>query len=283
MGKAKTQLGIIGGSGVYDLPGFELVEKIEITTPFGKPSGPVSLIKFQNALFYFIPRHGEGHFISPSEINYRANIYALKTLGVRFLVSISAVGSLKEEHHPKKFVIPDQFIDWTKGKRERSFFSEGIVGHVSCANPIDLNLQKEVAKYCKLAHLDFSSGGSYLCIEGPQFSTKAESAIYRSFGADVIGMTNVPEGFLAKEAGIAYATVAMVTDYDCWKEEHCTLEEIMNVMKHNYLSAQELLKQLIPGLAAHPPAFVPENKNAIVTNPKLISQHHQKILEVILA
>lgn len=282
MQATKSILGIIGGSGIYNLQGFDLVEKFEVKTPFGDPSGPISLIKIENAHFYFIPRHGEGHFISPSEINYRANIFALKKIGVSHVVSISAVGSLKEEHAPTKFVLPDQFIDWTKGKRERSFFSEGMVGHVSCANPVDLGLQKEIAKYCQKAELNYSVGGSYICIEGPQFSTRAESNIYRSFGADVIGMTNVPEAFLAKEAGLAYATIAMITDYDCWKDEHCTLEEIMNVMKINYISAQKLLKHLVPGVVQNPSKFVPENLSAVVTNSSLIKGKNQEILEVLL-
>lgn len=282
MSQAKSFLGIIGGSGIYNLEGFELIEKFNLSTPFGSPSGPISLIKYENAHFYFIPRHGEGHFISPSEINYRANIFALKKLGISHVVSISAVGSLKEQHAPTKFVLPDQFIDWTKGMRQRSFFTDGMVGHVSCANPIDANLQKEIAKYCQKAELNFSVGGSYICIEGPQFSTKAESNIYRSFGADIIGMTNVPEAFLAKEAGLAYATVAMVTDYDCWKEEHCTLEEIMGVMKTNYVSAQKLLKFLVPGILNNPPRIVAENQNAVVTDSSRINVKNREILDVLI-
>jgi 5'-methylthioadenosine phosphorylase len=234
------------------------------------------------ARFYFLPRHGAGHAITPSEINYRANIFALKSLGVDTVVSISAVGSLQEQYAPRDFVLPDQFIDWTKGLRKRSFFDEGMVGHVSVAYPIEKGLQARIHNSCKRVGVKSHFGGSYVCIEGPQFSTRAESQIYRSFGASVIGMTNVPEAFLAKEAGIAYATVAMVTDYDCWKEEHCEVQEIMNVMKDNYLSAQKLIGDLIPELVNNPVVFLPENKFSVVTDSNKLTDRHKKILEVIL-
>ena len=232
--------------------------------------------------FYFLPRHGIGHHTSPSEVNYRANIFALKALGVDTIVSISAVGSLQEQYAPKHFVLPDQFIDWTKGQRKRTFFDEGMVGHVSCANPVEITLQKRIFESCQRAGVTTHLGGSYICIEGPQFSSKAESQIYRSFGASVIGMTNVPEAYLAKEAGMAYATVAMVTDYDCWKEEHCTVQEIMAVMKSNYESAQKLVTDLIPSLVKTPIVFEPENKWAVMTDQKLLTNRHKEILEVVL-
>ncbi|MBT3983082.1 MAG: S-methyl-5'-thioadenosine phosphorylase [Bacteriovoracaceae bacterium] len=283
MTKGKTHIAIIGGSGIYNLEGFKVVESHETLTPFGKPSGPIQLIEFNESLFYFVARHGAGHFIAPSEINYRANIFALKSLGAKYIVSVSAVGSLKEEHPPKKFVLPDQFIDWTKGKRERSFFGEGMVGHVSVAYPVEKNLQVMIAGCLNEAEIDHSVGGSYICIEGPQFSTRAESELYRSFGATVIGMTNVPEAFLAKEAGMSYATVAMVTDYDCWKEEHCSLEEILNVMGENYKSAQKLVSKLIPKLYNNPPKFEPENQCAVVTAPEQQTPAHKEILKVLLS
>lgn len=277
-----SKLGIIGGSGIYNIEGVNLVKKIPLDTPFGKPSSDIFEMEVDGSNFYFIPRHGEGHKYSPSEINYKANIYALKTLGVEMLLSISAVGSLKEEHQPGDFVLVNQFIDWTKGLRERTFFSDGIVGHVSVAQPVNLELRERVKKVLETVSVKHSYGGAYLCIEGPQFSTKAESLVYRSFGADVIGMTNVPESFLAKEAGMAYATVAMVTDYDCWKEEHCTVDEIMRVMKDNYISASKLLLTLVPDLTKSPVEFEKENKHALMTNSKLLSASQNEVLTTLL-
>lgn len=278
-----NHIGIIGGSGVYQMESLKIIKEHEILTPFGSPSSKVIEGTIHGANCFFIPRHGIHHSITPSEVNYRANIFALKKLGVRYIVSVSAVGSLKEECPPRSFVIPDQFIDWTKGKRERSFFGQGIVGHVSCANPVDLNLSEMIYKFCKKSSIKVQKGGSYICIEGPQFSTRAESNIYRSFGASVIGMTNVPEAFLAKEAGIAYATLAMVTDFDCWKEEHCTLEEIMNVMKDNNMMVKKVLEQLIPHLDKNKFEVVSENANSVVTHSEEIRGEHDLILKTILS
>ncbi len=278
----KSRLAIIGGSGIYKLDGIKVLEEIKISTPFGQPSSYIFLCEISNHKFYFLPRHGQGHTISPSEINYRANIFALKKVGVESIISISAVGSLKEELAPTDFVMVDQFLDWTKGKRERTFFENGIVGHVSNADPVNLELQKRLYQAALDAGIKTHLGGSYICIEGPQFSTRAESHLYKSFGASVIGMTNVPEAFLAKEAGLAYATVAMVTDYDGWKEEHCTLQEIMNVMKNNYVSAQKLISKIVPELVLRPVKFEKENQYAVVTDPGKISKHHKEILSVIV-
>ncbi len=275
-------IGIIGGSGVYDLECVELVTKHEVETPFGSPSSLIFEAKVAGRTCYFLPRHGQGHKLTPSEINYRANVYALKSLGVDTVVSISAVGSLKEEYAPTHFVLPDQFIDWTKGQRERSFFSKGMVGHVSNAYPVSSPLQTRVAEVLGETDVVYHKGGTYICIEGPQFSTKAESLMYRSFGCDVIGMTNVPEAFLAKEAGMAYTTVAMVTDYDCWREgDHCTVEEIMSVMKNNYASAQKLVEKLVPSLVDSPISFEKENTYAVVTNPDFISEENKTIINVL--
>ena len=278
-----SKVAVIGGSGVYSLEAVNVVAEHDIDTPFGKPSGKILELELSNSRFYFVPRHGIGHKVSPSEINYRANIYALKLLGVTNVVSVSAVGSLKEKHAPGDFVLVDQFIDWTKGLRKRTFFDEGVVGHVSCAYPVNPDLRNRIAQAVEKTEVKYTNGGSYVCIEGPQFSSRAESEIYRGFQADVIGMTNVPEAYLAKEAGIAYATVAMVTDYDCWKEEHCTVEEIMKVMAGNYKSAQELLTNLIPNLVNNPVEFEAENKYAVITNPELISSEKQKIIETLLS
>ncbi len=279
---ANSKVAVIGGSGIYKLDAIKIKNQIKVHTPFGDPSAEVMEAEVEGCPFYFLPRHGHGHKFTPSEVNYRANIFALKKLGVDTIISISAVGSLKEEYAPKHFVLVDQFIDWTKGQRKRTFFDDGMVGHVSAANPVEPALQKRLFDACQKTGITSHSGGSYICIEGPQFSTKAESNIYRSFGAGVIGMTNVPEAFLAKEAGMAYATVAMVTDYDCWKEEHCSVQEIMEVMKSNYVSAQKFVLQAIPDLVKNPIQFTPENKYAVMTDKALLKSTHNEILEVVL-
>jgi 5'-methylthioadenosine phosphorylase len=276
------KVAIIGGSGIYKLDGVQVQREIKVETPFGHPSADVMECDVNGHSFYFLARHGIGHRFTPSEVNYRANIFALKKLGVNTVVSISAVGSLQEQLAPRHFVLVDQFIDWTKGLRKRTFFDEGIVGHVSVANPIESSLSMRLFEACQRVGITSHLGGSYICIEGPQFSTKAESNIYRSFGASVIGMTNVPEAYLAKEAGMAYATVAMVTDYDCWKEEHCTVQEIMDVMKSNYVSAQKFVQEAIPDLIKDPVKFVPENQFAVITDPSVQKASHKEILEVIL-
>jgi len=277
-----AKIGIIGGSGIYKLDGVDLNAEHEVETPFGAPSDKVLELSVGGDSFFFLPRHGRGHYLNPSEINYRANIYALKSLGVDTIVSISAVGSLKDDHAPGDFVLVDQFIDWTKGQRKRTFFEDGVVGHVSVAYPINQDLKSRIADVLEMTDIKFARTGSYVCIEGPQFSSRAESNIYRSFNSDVIGMTNVPEVYLAKEAGMAYATVAMVTDYDCWKDDHCTVDEIMKVMGGNYISAQKLIVKLIPSLTKNPIQFEAENKYAIVTNPELISAKNQTIIDTLL-
>ena len=277
-----TKLAVIGGSGIYKLDAIKQLSTKDLETPFGKPSAPVMSMEVSRSEFYFLPRHGIGHHISPSELNYRANIFALKSLGVDTIVSISAVGSLQEQYAPTHFVLPDQFIDWTKGLRKRTFFDEGMVGHVSVANPIEKNLQLRIHESCMKAGITTHVGGSYVCIEGPQFSSKAESQIYRSFGASIIGMTNVPEAYLAKEAGMAYATVAMVTDYDCWKEEHCTLDEIMKVMKENNQNAHKLLKDFLPRLKESSFDFLKENKIGVMTPESNWTPKQKEILKVLL-
>ncbi|MBD64138.1 MAG: S-methyl-5'-thioadenosine phosphorylase [Halobacteriovoraceae bacterium] len=276
-----SKLAIIGGSGIYDLDLVEVKQKHTVQTPFGHPSGEVLELNFDGHSCLFLPRHGSGHKINPSEINYRANIYALKMLGANTVVSVSAVGSLQEQYAPTHFVLPDQFLDWTKGKRERTFFDNGMVGHVSNAYPVNKDLQSRIADVIGKTDVSFHKGGTYVCIEGPQFSTRTESELFRKFEADIIGMTNVPEAFLAKEAGMAYATIAMVTDYDCWKEEHCTVEEIMKVVKANYSSAQKVITKLVPELNQNPIKFERENQYAVITNPDLISEDQKKILEVL--
>lgn len=276
------KLGIIGGSGIYSLDNIKVVAEHKVETPFGSPSDAIIQAEVDGHECYFLPRHARGHKILPHEVNYRANIFAMKKLGVDVIVSVSAVGSLKEEAAPTHFVLPDQFIDWTKGKRERSFFGNGIVAHVSTAYPIEKALQERIYKACKEVDVTTHKDGSYICIEGPQFSSRAESNIYRSFGATVIGMTNVPEAYLAKEAGIAYATIAMVTDYDCWKEEHCAVDEIMRVMTTNNQSVQKVLLKLIPDLVTNPISFVKENAVGVMTPKDLWTAEQKAWMEIIL-
>lgn len=277
-----SSFGFIGGSGLYNLEGVEVLEEVAVETPFGNPSDKILKLKLDGVEFYFLARHGRSHNLTPSEVNYRANIFAMKKLGIHTLVSVSAVGSLKEEHAPTDFVLVDQFIDWTKGFRERTFFGNGVVGHVSCAYPVNEKLRSRIEEVLKKTNTKFAPRGTYVCIEGPQFSSRAESEMYRSFGADVIGMTNVPEAYLAKEAGMAYATIAMVTDYDCWKAEHCTLEEIMKVMGANNKSAQEGIRLLVASLGSEPVTFEKENQYAVVTKKEMVRPDHEEILEVLL-
>lgn len=277
-----SKIGIIGGSGIYELEGIEILKEHEVETPFGSPSDLVVEAKLGDAEFLFLPRHGKGHRFLPTEVNYRANIFAMKSLGVEYLLSVSAVGSLKEDLPPRTFVMPDNFIDWTKGMRERTFFGNGIVAHVSTAYPIEEKISEILYESCKEAGVKSSKGGSYICIEGPQFSSRAESEIYRSFGASVIGMTNVPESYLAKEAGMAYATMAMVTDFDCWKEEHCSVDEIMAVMKDNNMNANKVLKIALGKLNSANIDFVKENRVGILTPMENMTEDQKKFVEVLV-
>jgi len=238
-------LGIIGGSGLYDLPALENPRWMAIGSPWGAPSDSVLFAEIDGLPVRFLPRHGRGHRIPPSAINYRANIDVLKRAGVTDLVSVSACGSLKEEHPPGHFVLVDQFIDRTFA-REKSFFGTGCVAHVSVADPVSPALADEIAKAAAAAAVPLTRGGTYLVMEGPQFSTRAESRLYRSWGCDVIGMTNMPEAKLAREAEICYATVAMVTDYDCWHEDHDEVDvaAVIKLLKANVEKAQRLITHL---------------------------------------
>ncbi len=229
-----AKIGVIGGSGLYAMPGFEAHQEHLLDTPWGKPSDPYIVGTLAGQPVAFLARHGRGHRISPSELNFRANIWGFKQLGVERIVSLSAVGSLKEEHRPLEFVIPDQFFDRTKG-RISTFFGEGLVAHISFAHPICPQLASVVSKACAEAGVTAKVGGTYLCMEGPAFSTLAESKLYRSWGMDVIGMTNLQEAKLAREAEICYVTVAMVTDYDCWHPDHdaVTVKDIVANLVQN--------------------------------------------------
>jgi len=247
----KAQIGIIGGSGLYSMPGFDAREEANIQTPFGAPSDNYHLGTLAGHKVAFLSRHGRGHRISPSELNFRANIYGMKALGVERIISLSAVGSLKEEHRPQDFVIPDQFFDRTRG-RVSTFFGEGLVAHISFADPVCPELAGVVAGACREAGVNVKQGGTYLCMEGPAFSTKAESNVYRSWGMDVIGMTNLQEAKLAREAEICYVTVAMVTDYDCWHPDHdaVTVNDIIANLVRNAENACSVVFHAVGAMPA---------------------------------
>ncbi|MDZ4773177.1 MAG: S-methyl-5'-thioadenosine phosphorylase [Planctomycetota bacterium] len=240
----------MGGSGLYDLAGLEDVREIELSTPFGAPSDAFITGRLDGVRMVFLPRHGRGHRISPSEINFRANIWGMKKLGVTRIVSISAVGSMREDVKPGDFVVIDQFFDRTR-HRSDTFFERGVVAHVMFADPVCPRLRETLLAAGKKLKLRMHDGGTYINMEGPQFSTRAESKIYRKWGVDVIGMTNLQEAKLAREAEICYATVAMATDYDCWHEEHddVTVEAILQVMHKNIGNAKKLILAAVPELA----------------------------------
>ena len=245
----QAEIGIIGGSGLYAMPGLTEVREERVPTPFGEPSDVFVLGELEGRKVAFLARHGRGHRLLPSELNFRANIYAMKKLGVERILSVSAVGSLKEEHKPTDFVIPDQFIDRTF-HRASTFFGEGIVGHVAFGDPVCATVAQTIAKACADVDVVGKQGGTYVCMEGPQFSTRAESNLYRSWGADVIGMTNLQEAKLAREAEICYATAAMVTDYDCWREGHddVTVDQIVAVLHQNAANAARVVKAAVSAM-----------------------------------
>lgn len=245
----KRRIGVIGGSGVYSINSLENIARLDIDTPWGAPSGPITTGAIGGVEVAFLARHGEGHRLSPDDVNYRANIDAMKRAGVSDLISISACGSFREDLAPGMFVIVDQFIDRTSG-RETSFFGKGCVAHVSMAEPICRALGDAIEASLRSLSIPHHRGGTYICINGPQFSTRAESRLYRSWGADVIGMTNMPEAKLAREAELPYASVAMVTDYDCWREGKAGVEvaDILEVMSRNSQAARRLLLDLAPRL-----------------------------------
>ena len=249
---ANNKLAIIGGSGLYDVEEFKEREFLKIDTPWGKPSDDILKTKYNNKEVYFLPRHGRGHQISPSKINFRANIDALKQLGVTDIVSVSAVGSLKEDLHPGKFVIIDQFIDRTFA-RNKTFFDDEIVAHVSMAHPTSNGLMKSCEEAIKKEKIEYQKGGTYIVMEGPQFSTLAESNLYRSWNIDVIGMTNMPEAKLAREAEIRYASVSMVTDFDCWHTDHesVDVQQVVKVLLDNSEKAKVMIKNIVDNFEDH--------------------------------
>ena len=281
---AKSDIGIIGGSGLYNMDGLSDVTEVRTETPFGDPSETIVLGMLEGRKVAFLARHGKGHRILPSELNFKGNIYAMKSLGVTSILSVSAVGSLKEEHKPTDFVIPDQFIDRTFA-RSSTFFGNGVVGHVGFGDPVCPIVSEVFAKACAEVGVVGKRGGTYVCIEGPQFSTRAESNLYRSWGADIIGMTNLQEAKLAREAEISYATLAMVTDYDCWFEGHdaVTVEQVIAVMHQNSGNAQKVVKaavRLMPADLSASPAQTAA-KFAIMTDRAAIPAETKAKLDLL--
>jgi 5'-methylthioadenosine phosphorylase len=278
------EIGIIGGSGLYSMPGFEAREEVVVETPFGAPSDNLVTGKLAGHNVAFLARHGRGHRISPSELNFRANIYAMKSLGVERIISLSAVGSLKEEHKPLDFVIPDQFVDRTRG-RISTFFGEGLVAHIGFSDPICPQLAEVVRQACAEAGVTATKGGSYLCMEGPAFSTRAESNLYRSWGMDVIGMTNLQEAKLAREAEICYVTVAMVTDYDCWHPQHdaVTVTDIVANLVKNAGNACKVVAAAVERMPAERSCKCGSAlAHAIITDRQLVPEATRRKLELIV-
>lgn len=278
------RIGVIGGSGLYQLEGIRFVKKIAVKTPFGSPSDKFITGKLEGREVVFLPRHGIGHRIPPSSINYRANIYAMKKLGVERIISINACGSLREEMKPMDFVVVDQFVDRTNHARAMTFFDNGIVAHIGFAHPVCKELSNLVFAAGKSLGLSIHAKGTYINMEGPAFSTLAESNLYRSWGMDIIGMTNMPEAKLAREAGICYSTLAAVTDFDCWHPDHesVTLEMVMSNLSKNIENSKKILLALIKGMPEKRSCSCAEAlKYAIVTDRKLIPEKVRKDLAII--
>jgi 5'-methylthioadenosine phosphorylase len=282
-----AKIGIIGGSGLYQMPELTEIEEIEVQTPFGNPSDKFILGTIEGERVAFLPRHGVGHRFSPTEVPFRANIYAMKLLGVERILSASAVGSLQEKYAPLDMIIPDQFFDRTRARvRESTFFGEGIVAHVAFAHPVCKHLGDVLEASCKSVKVTAHRGGTYICMEGPAFSTVAESNVYRSWGMDVIGMTNLQEAKLAREAEICYATLALVTDYDCWHPAHdaVTVETVIEYLNQNVRNAQIIIREAVKALASQPRECKCGSalKNAIFTAPDLWPEATARKVEAII-
>jgi 5'-methylthioadenosine phosphorylase len=284
---AQVKIGVIGGSGLYQMAALTDIEEVKMETPYGDPSDAFIIGTLGGVRVAFLPRHGRGHRFTPTEVPYRANIYAMKLLGVERIISASAVGSLREEFKPKDIAFPDQFFDRTR-QRPSTFFGDGIVAHVSMAHPVcgDLCDTLEEAARAVLTGIDIHRGGTYLCMEGPAFSTVAESNVYRSWGMSVIGMTNLQEAKLAREAEICYATMALVTDYDCWHPEHdaVTVEMIIDYLNHNAENAQKLIAAAVTRLAATERACKCGHslRHAIITSSDKITPEAKQRLQAII-
>jgi len=288
MTMTEAAIGIIGGSGLYKMEALKDVEEVQIETPFGKPSDALIVGSLDGVPVAFLARHGRNHHLLPSELPFRANIYAMKSLGVKYLISASAVGSLKEAAKPLDMVVPDQFIDRTKN-RISTFFGDGIVAHVAFGDPVCLKLAQVLAdavESSNLAEVTLHRGGTYICMEGPAFSTKAESNLHRSWGATIIGMTNLPEAKLAREAEIAYATLALVTDYDCWHPDHdsVTVELVIANLQRNAINAQKVIQETVRRLTENPPDSDAHSalKYAILTPLDKISTEAKERLHLLL-
>ncbi|MBI4667492.1 MAG: S-methyl-5'-thioadenosine phosphorylase [Nitrospinae bacterium] len=276
-------IGIIGGSGLYEMEGLLNVKSVKVPTPFGDPSDEIVTGTLDGVEMAFLPRHGRGHRILPSELNFRANIWAMKKLGVERIISVSAVGSLKEEIHPGHAVVIDQFIDRTRGKRADTFFGNGVVAHVSFADPVCGYLAGVLHEATKKVGWTSHMGGAYVCMEGPLFSTRAESRLYRSWGAEVIGMTNLQEAKLAREAEICYATIALATDYDCWHNEVVTVEQVIATMNANVANSKAAIKAGVPMIKKERDCGCKDAlKHGIMTNPAMIPASARKDLELII-
>jgi 5'-methylthioadenosine phosphorylase len=280
----QAEIGIIGGSGLYHMPGFKDAQEVRLQTPFGDPSDAFIIGTLENRKVAFLARHARGHKILPSELNFRANIHGFKQLGAERIISVSAVGSLKEEHKPLDFVIPNQFFDRTRHRID-TFFGDGIVAHVGFGDPVCGELARVVRNACQVAGVPAKLGGTYVCMEGPQFSTKAESNVYRSWGADVIGMTNLQEAKLAREAEICYVTIAMVTDYDCWHPHHdsVTVEQIISVLTKNADNATKVVKATVAAMPVSRSCKCGSAlAHAILTDPAKIPAATKEKLKLIL-
>jgi 5'-methylthioadenosine phosphorylase len=277
-------VGVIGGSGLYDIEGLTDVKHVRVETPFGDPSDEYTTGTLGDTMMVFLPRHGRGHRLLPGEINYRANIYGMKKLGCEWLISVSAVGSMKEEIAPGDIVIVDQFFDRTK-ERPSTFFGSGIVGHIEFADPICPDLSDVLYRAAREAGAKVHKGGLYMCIEGPRFSTRAECNIYRQWGIDVIGMTNIPEAKLAREAEICYATMALATDYDCWHEteESVSVDMILEILKKNVSMARKIVKNTVVKISGSRKCKCASAlEYAIVTNKRMMPEKTKKDLEILI-
>jgi 5'-methylthioadenosine phosphorylase len=277
-------VGVIGGSGLYEMEGLEDVQTVSLKTPFGNPSDAYLVGRLEGVKVVFLPRHGKGHRIQPSSLNFRANIFGMKKLGVQWIIGVSAVGSMKESIHPGEMVVPNQFIDQTKG-RPNTFFDDGIVGHISFADPVCPTLSQILYEAGKEAGATVHKDGTYICIEGPQFSTRAESRLYRTWGVDIIGMTNLPEARLAREAEICYSTIAFATDYDCWHEAagDVSIGDVLRILAESTKTAKSAIRQAIKHLPEKRECLCANAlEYALITCKKFIPQKTKKDLEPII-
>lgn len=282
---SQTTIGVIGGSGLYEIEGLTDLQEISLNTPFGAPSDNYVTGMLEGVKMVFLPRHGKGHRLLPSEVPYRANIYGMKMLGVQRIISVSAVGSMKEAIAPGHIVIPDQFFDRTQGKRASTFFGDGVVAHVQFADPVCGELASVLEQAARKAGATVHKGGTYICIEGPNFSTRAESNVFRSWGVDVIGMTNIPEARLAREAEICYATVALATDYDCWHEAHddVSIDAILEIIRQNVATARNIIRLAVHGLKQPSACSCGEAlKYAVITDPARIPEPARARLDLLI-